>query len=121
MVAPRRSHAPSRPSCTACVEKHLGAAHVLLTGWDNLPDLQAGLPAPPAPLRFGAAGDEAGRRHGFPRRLRALGHLFGAEDESRQCPELHTTIRAARWACQADGQLPVWDNLDMTLTQRHHT
>ena len=30
LVVPRRGHTPARPSCIECVEKHLGAAYVLL-------------------------------------------------------------------------------------------
>ena len=87
MVIPRRSYTPSRPSCIACVEKHLGAAYVLLT--------------------------EA--REGYAYRLRAVGHLFEAEDESQQWPELHNAIRAARRAYQADGTMPDWAELEEVL------
>jgi len=38
MVVPPRSYTPSRPSCLECVEKHLGAAYVLLTELNDLPD-----------------------------------------------------------------------------------
>jgi hypothetical protein len=31
VVVPRRAYTPTRPSCIECVEKHLGAACVLLT------------------------------------------------------------------------------------------
>mgnify|MGYP006304181587 CR=1 FL=1 len=31
LVVPRRGYTPTRPSCIECVEKHLGAALVLLT------------------------------------------------------------------------------------------
>lgn len=31
LVVPRRGLTPTRPSCIECVEKHLGAALVLLT------------------------------------------------------------------------------------------
>lgn len=58
---------PMRPCCIECVEKHLGAAYVLLT--------------------------EA--REGYAYRLRAVGHLFEAEDESQEWPDLHTAIRQA--------------------------
>jgi len=80
LVVPRRSYTPTRPSCVACVEKHLGAAYVLLT--------------------------EA--REGYAYRLRAVGHFFEAEDESQEWPELHAAIRAARKAYQADGTMPDW-------------
>ncbi len=49
------------PRYRKCVEKHLGAAYVLLTE----------------------------TREGYAYRLRAIGHLFEAEDESQQWPELH--------------------------------
>jgi len=88
MVVPRRGYTPTRPSCIKCVEKHLGAAMVLLAELNDMPD------------------DEVSRRQGFSRRLRAIGHLFEAEDESQQWPDLHAAIRHARKAYQADGQMP---------------
>jgi hypothetical protein len=83
LVVPRRGYTPTRPSCIECVEKHLGAALVLLT--------------------------EA--REGYAYRLRAIGHLFEAEDESQEWPQLHAAIREARKAYQADGTLPDWEAL----------
>lgn len=83
LVVPRRSYTPTRPSCRECVEKHLGAALVLLTE----------------------------TREGYAYRLRAIGHLFEAEDESQEWAELHAAIRAARKAYQADGKLPDWEAL----------
>ena len=68
----------TRPSCIECVEKHLGAAMVLL----------------------------AEAREGYAYRLRAIGHLFEAEDESQEWPELHAAIRAARKAFQTAGTMP---------------
>ena len=88
LVVPRRGYTPTRPSCIECVEKHLGAAMVLLAELNDLPD------------------DEATRRQGFSRRLRAIGHLFEAEDELQEWPELHAAIRAARKAYQANGTMP---------------
>jgi len=38
---------------------------------------------------------EASRRQGFSRRLRAIGHLFEAEDESQEWPDLHAAKRPA--------------------------
>ena len=84
---PRRSYTPTRPSCIECVEKHLGAAYVLLT--------------------------EA--REGYAYRLRAVGHLFEAEDESQEWPELHAAIRDARTLFQAAGEMPDWQALDGML------
>ena len=55
--------------------------------------------------------DEASRRQSFSRRLRTIGHLFEAEDESQEWPKLHVAIRAARKAYQADCTMPTWDTL----------
>ena len=89
MVIPRRSYTPSRPSCIACVEKHLGAAYVLLT--------------------------EA--REGYAYRLRAVGHLFEAEDESQEWPELHAAIRQARKHYQAAEEMPDWNTLEGMVSE----
>ncbi len=70
----------TRPSCLECVEKHLGAAYVLL----------------------------AETADGYANRLRAVGHLHEAEDESQEWPELHKAIRAARKAFQREGKMPEW-------------
>jgi len=83
---------------------HVGAALVLLAELDDLPD-------PPSPVGSGVAGDELTRRQGFSRRLRAIGHLFEAEDESQEWPDLHAAIRASREAYQADGTMPDWDTM----------
>ena len=99
MVVPPRSYTPSRPSCIECCEKHVGAAYVLLTELNDLPDTPAE------------------RRQGFSRRLRAIGHLFEAEDESQEWPELHNAIRHARKAYQADGQIPDWEPLAQAADQ----
>ena len=40
------------------------------------------------------------------RRLRAIGHLHEAEDESQEWPALHAAIRGARKANQADATIP---------------
>jgi hypothetical protein len=50
-------------------------------------------------------------RDGYPHRLRAIGHLFEAEDESQEWPELHAAIREARKAYQADGTMPDFEDL----------
>ena len=73
----------TRASCLECVEKHLGAAWVLL----------------------------AEQRDGYATRLRAIGHLFEAEDESQAWPQLHDAIRAARRAYQKSGMMPRFDDL----------
>jgi len=96
LVVPRRSYTPSRPSCIECVEKHLGAAYVLLTEARDLPDRQAG---------------------GYAYRLRAIGHLFEAEDESQEWPALHTAIRQARKAYQADGTMPDWAGFERRMRE----
>lgn len=77
-TAARAGAAVTRPSCLECVEKHLGAAWVLI----------------------------AEHRDGYPHRLRAIGHLPEAEDESQAWPQLHNAIRAARKAYQQSGQVP---------------
>lgn len=78
----------TRPSCIESAEKHLGAALVLLT--------------------------EA--REGDAYRLRAIGHLFEAEDESQVWPELHAVIREARKAYQAAGTQPDWESLGESVS-----
>ncbi len=73
----------TRPSCLECVEKHLGAAAVLL----------------------------AEVRDGYAHRLLVIGHLHEAEDESQDWPALHDAIRDGRKAWQADGESPDWNRL----------
>jgi len=82
---------------------HLGAAYVLLTELNDLPDTPAE------------------RRRGFSRRLRAIGHLFEAEDESQEWPDLHNAIRQARKAYQADGTMPNWEALAMAVADTRQT
>ena len=84
---PTASLPVTRPSCLECVEKHLGAAWVLL----------------------------AEHREGYPHRLRAVGHLHEAEDESQAWPALHTAIREARKAYQRDGTMPDFAALAQSL------
>lgn len=69
---------PTRASCLECVEKHLGAALVLM----------------------------AEHRDGYPHRLWATGHLHEAEDESQHWPELHHAFREARKNYQQRGETP---------------
>ena len=88
LVVPRHGYTPARPSCIECCEKHLGAAYVLLAELNDLPDARRVEPP------------------NLSRRLRAIGHLFEAEDESQEWPELHAAIREARRAYQADGKMP---------------
>lgn len=82
-AAPSAEILTTRPSCLECVEKHLGAACVLL----------------------------AETQDGYAYRLRAVGHLHEAEDESQQWPALHEAVRAARKAYQAQGTMPDWQKL----------
>jgi len=83
LVVARRGYTPARPSCIKCCEKHLGAAYVLLTEV----------------------------RHSYAHRLRTIGHLFEAEDESQEWPELHAAIRQARKHYQAAEEMPDWNTL----------
>lgn len=69
-----------RSSCLECVEKHLGATYVLL----------------------------AEERDGYAHRLRAIGHLHEAEDESQAWKTLHNEIRKARKAFQESESSPDW-------------
>lgn len=69
---------PTRASCTECVDKHLGAA------WINMTE----------------------HRDGYPHRLRAIGHLHEAEDESQHWPALHVAVREARKRYQQEGIVP---------------
>ena len=75
---------PTRPSCLECVEKHLGAAYVLLTETND----------------------------GYAHRLRAVGHLHEAEDESQEWARLHAAIRQARKLYQTEDAMPDWDKLE---------
>jgi hypothetical protein len=79
----------TRPSCLECVEKHLGAACVLL----------------------------AETQDGYAYRLRAVGHLHEAEDESQQWPALHDAVRTARKAYQTQGTMPDWQQLQDQLAE----
>lgn len=78
----------TRDSCIECVEKHLGAAWVLC----------------------------AEERDGYPYRLRVIGHLHEAEDESQAWPQLHDAIRESRKNYQQAGQVPNFEALSR-LTQ----
>ena len=80
---------PTRTSCIECVEKHLGAACVLMSEC----------------------------RQGYPYRLRVIGHLHEAEDESQEWPELHDAIRKARKGYQAEGVMPGWEDLGHIIQQ----
>ena len=79
----------SRPSCLECIEKHLGAAMVLL----------------------------AEIHDGYAYRLQFIGHLHEAEDESQEWPQLHDLIRQARKTYQQQGVAPDWELLARTMTE----
>jgi hypothetical protein len=64
-------------------------------------------------MRAVSAGVEVELR--FAHRLRAIGHLFEAEDESQEWPELHAVIREAPKRYQAAEQMPDWNGLDGML------
>jgi len=55
-------------------------------------------------------------RERYAYRPRNIGHLFEAEDESQEWPQLHAAIREAWKADQADGAVPNWE----TLAARTH-
>lgn len=48
----------------------------------------------------------AEHRDGYPHRLRVIGHLHEAEDESQAWPKLHNALGAARKAYQQAGAMP---------------
>jgi hypothetical protein len=68
----------TRASCTECVEKHIGAAMVLLSESKN----------------------------DYPHYLLAVGHLHEAEEESQAWPDLAAAIRTARKELQTTGTVP---------------
>ncbi len=79
----------TRDSCIECVEKHLGGAWVLVTE-DN---------------------------EGYDTRLRVVGELYQAEDESQAYPELHDAIREARKAYQESRTVPDFKSLSRLLKE----
>jgi hypothetical protein len=80
---------PARPSCLECVEKHLGAAFVIASEIHS----------------------------GYSYRLRLIGHLHEAEDESQEFVKLHESIRQARKDYQINGTLPDWETLARTVNE----
>ena len=56
-------------------------------------------------------------REGYAYRLRAVGHLFEAEDESQEWPELHAAIRQARKHYQAAEEMPDWNTLEGMVSE----
>jgi hypothetical protein len=73
----------SRQSCIECVEKHIGAAFVIASEIHD----------------------------GYAYRLRLIGHLHEAEDESQVYTELHNLIRQSRKEYQKDNKIPDWELL----------
>lgn len=76
-----------RKSCLDCVEKHLGAAWVLI----------------------GEHGD------GYPHRMLAIGHLHEAGEESWAWPELHAAIRDMRKIYHETGECPKFEVLTLLI------
>jgi hypothetical protein len=72
-----------RPSCLECVEKHLGAAMVILSEIHD----------------------------GYSYRLRFVGHLHEAEEESQDFQVLHQLIRQSRKEYQREATIPQWETL----------
>jgi hypothetical protein len=79
----RLNENPVRPSCLECVEKHLGAALVIAS---EIYD-------------------------GYTYKLRFIGHLHEAEEESQEFLSLHKMIREARKDYQKGGKSPDWEIL----------
>jgi hypothetical protein len=80
---------PVRPSCLECVEKHLGAAFVIAS---ELYD-------------------------GYSYRLRLIGHLHEAEEESQEFSKLHQLIRLARKNYQRENIIPDWELLAQKISE----
>jgi hypothetical protein len=80
---------PVRPSCWECVEKHLGAAFVIASEIHD----------------------------GYSYRLRLIGHLHEAEDESQEFEILHQMIREARKNYQLHNTIPNWEILAKTINE----
>lgn len=74
---------PSRPSCIHCVQKHLGAAQILLAEVND----------------------------GYPHRLMLIGHLEQAEEEAQEWEDLHVAIREARKGYQEEDEVPDFEKL----------
>ena len=53
--------------------------------------------------------------HGYSYRMRFVGHLHEAEDESQEYPDLHLAIRTARKQFQINGTIPDWDYISNLL------
>lgn len=81
-----------RPGCLECVEKHLGAACVILS------EVQTG----------------------YAYRLRLVGHLHEAQDESQDWPKLFDAIRNSRKAYQHSGITPDWEEHAKIIDEVRH-
>jgi len=77
----------SRPGCLECVEKHIGAAMVILS------EIHAG----------------------YSYHLRLIGHLHEAEEESQEWDSLFRMIRKARKAYQTQQVIPDWETIAREL------
>ena len=77
----------SRPGCLECVEKHLGAAMVILSEIHT----------------------------GYAYHLRLIGHLHEAEEESQEWDSLFRLIRKARKRYQTNNVIPDWDSIAQEL------
>ena len=82
------SEPASRPGCLECVEKHIGAAMVILS------EIHAG----------------------YAYHLRLIGHLHEAEEESQEWDSLFRLIRKARKRYQTDSIVPDWDIIAQELS-----
>ena len=80
---------PPRPSCIECVEKHVGAAEVLLSEIFN----------------------------GYQYHFRFIGHLHEAEEESQEWPDLHELLRRTRIEYQKNGRSPDWPVLHQHIVE----
>jgi hypothetical protein len=80
---------PSRPSCIECVEKHVAAAFVIASEIHD----------------------------GYSYRLRLIGHLHEAEDESQEFTQLHNIIRQSRKEYQQQNKIPDWETIASCLNK----
>ena len=78
-----------RPSCLECVEKHLGAAMVILSEIHD----------------------------GYAYRLQFVGHLNEAAEESQEWPKLHSLIRQSRKEYQRNEKIPDWELLAQQIAE----
>lgn len=79
----------TRNSCIECVEKHIGAAWVLASEYQN----------------------------GYPYHTLIVGHLHEAEEESKQWPHLNSMIRDSRKEFQSMGRIPDFQLLSLKIKE----